>query len=148
MLCALWSVPARWDDRGMTRYAIDSGTALRLVEEGRAVSPAHALVGPAVLRSHALSALYRAVRGGTLPEKEGRARLEGIAALKIRLLGDRVSRATAWRIASQLGWEDTAQAEYLAVAPLQAAALLAADAALAAAADGIVPLAEYADLFR
>lgn len=108
MLCALWSVPARWDDRGMTRYAIDSGTALRLVEEGRAVSPAHALVGPAVLRSHALSALYRAVREGTLPEKEGRARLEGIAALKIRLLGDRVSRATGEdRVSAGVGGHGT-----------------------------------------
>ncbi|SBS74915.1 hypothetical protein [uncultured Microbacterium sp.] len=132
----------------MTRYAIDSGTALRLVEEGRAVSAAHSLVGPAVLRSHALGALYRAVRDGTLAEKEGRARLEGIAALKIRLLGDRVSRATAWKIASGLGWEDTAAAEYLAVATLQADALIAADPTLAAAADGVVALAEYDDLFR
>lgn len=144
----LWSVPTRWDDPGMTRYAIDAGTALRLVAEGRTVSAAHTLVGPALLRSHALAALYRAVREGTLPEKEGRARLEGIAGLKIRLLGDRVSRATAWKIAAQLGWEDTAQAEYLAVASLQADALIAADAALRAAAEGIVPLAEFDDLFR
>lgn len=132
----------------MTRYAIDFGTALRLVEDGRTVSDAHSLVGPAVLRSHALAALYRQVSEGTLAETEGRARLEGIAGLKIRLLGDRVSRATAWKIASQLGWDDTTQAEYLAVATLQADAFIAADATLAAAAEGIVALAEYDDLFR
>lgn len=132
----------------MTRYAIDAATALRIIDDDREVAPAHALVGPALLRSHALSSLYRDTRSGRMDERDARRRLDGIAALKIRLLGDRVSRATAFRLAAQLGWDDTPLAEYLAVATLQADALVTADSTLAAAAPGIVPLADYEDLFR
>lgn len=132
----------------MTRFAIDSETALRIVRDDRAIPAAHALVGPSILRSHVLSALYREVRAGRLDERAARADLDGLAALKIRLLGDRVSRATAFRLAARLDWDDTAAAEYLAVASLQADALVAGDPVLARAADGIVALADYADLFR
>jgi predicted nucleic acid-binding protein len=131
----------------MTRYAIDAGIALRLIREGSDADPGHQLVGPAVLRSHALAMIYRDVRDGTVAETEGREQLERIAALKMRLLGDRVSRATAWKIAAGLGWEDIGSAEYLAVASLQADALVTDDEALAAAADGIVRVAPYEDLF-
>ena len=41
----------------------------------------------------------------------------------MRLLGDRVSRRTAWKIAQEQGWETTFDAEYLAVTKLQADAL-------------------------
>lgn len=130
----------------MTRYAIDAGIALRLIREGADADPAHQLVGPAVLRSHALDMLYRDVREGTITEAEGREQLERIAALKMRLLGDRVSRATAWKIASALGWDDIGSAEYLAVASLQADALVTDDPQLEAAAQGIVRVAAYEDL--
>jgi predicted nucleic acid-binding protein len=130
----------------MTRYAIDAATALRLIREEADADPVHQLVGPAVLRSDALATLYRDVRDGTLTEDEGREQLEKIAALKMRLLGDRVSRATAWKIAAALGWDDIGSAEYLAVASLQADALVTADEGLAAAAAGIVRVAPYEDL--
>jgi predicted nucleic acid-binding protein len=132
----------------MTRYAVDAAIALRLVRAERGAHERHRLVGPSILRSHALSMLYRDVRGGRLDEKTGRAQLEGLAALKIRLLGDRVSRSTAWKLAEQLGWSDTAAAEYLAVALLQADALVTEDEHLITGARGLVPLASYADLLR
>lgn len=130
----------------MTRYAIDAGIALRLIQEESDADRRHALVAPSVLRSDALSRLYRAVRTGEITEAVGRAQLEGLAALKIRLLGDRVSRATAWRIATGLGWPDIGLAEYLAVASLQADVLVTEDDQLAASAAGIVPVAGYAQL--
>lgn len=132
----------------MTRYAIDAATALRLVREKSDADTRHHLVAPSVLRSHALSLLYRDVRAGKITDDTGRQLLEGLAGMKIRLLGDRVSRAVAWKIAAQLGWDDTPLAEYLAVASLQADALITADDELAAAAGGIVALAEYEDLHR
>jgi len=58
--------------------------------------------------------------------------------LKIRLLGDRVSRARAWELAERLGWPDTQPAEYLAVAALQADVLVTDDHTLATAALGLV----------
>ena len=132
----------------MTRFAIDADVALRLIREGSDVDGLHQLVGPAVLRSHALASLYRDVRAGLLSEAEGRSRLESLAAMKIRLLGDRVSRATAWRIAERLGWDDIGPAEYLAVASLQADALVTEDDRLASAAHGIVEVVGYQALTR
>jgi predicted nucleic acid-binding protein len=132
----------------MTRFAVDAAVALRLVREKRSAQESHRLVGPSVLRSHALSMLYRDVRDGRLDEKTGRAQLEGLAALKIRLLGDRVSRSTAWKLAKQLDWDDTSMAEYLAVGVLQADALVTEDEQLIAGARGLVPLASYPDLLR
>jgi hypothetical protein len=132
----------------MTRYAIDAAIALRLIRDGSDADRRHQLVGPSVLRSHALATLYRDVGTGAITEREGREQLEGLAALKVRLLGDRVSRATAWRIAARLGWDDIGPAEYLAVATLQADALITDDAELAVCADGIVPVASYEDLAR
>jgi len=133
---------------GMTRYAIDTGTAIRIATEGAAVDAAHQLVAPSLLRSQALSRLYRSVREGELDAKEARRILDGITTMKIRLLGDRVSRAVAWQLAEQLALDDTTEAEYLAVAKLQADALVVSDPQIASLADGTVPTATYADLFR
>jgi predicted nucleic acid-binding protein len=69
-----------------------------------------------------------------------------VTTTRTRLLGDRVSRATAWQLAERLGWDDVGRAEYLAVAKLQADALVTEDPELVRAADGVVPLARFEDL--
>ena len=125
----------------MTRYVIDAAAAIEIARSQVKVAAEHSLVAPSLLRSQVLSILYRAVRAGELAPQDGRALLERVTELKIRLLGDRVSRGTAWRIAEELGWDDTADAEYLAVTRLQADALIALDPDLARRAHGVVPLA-------
>ncbi len=125
----------------MTRYVIDAPTLLHLVAEGVEVSPEHQLVAPNIIRSQALSLLLAGVRQGDITEAVAMQRHERLTELKMRLLGDRVSRRTAWRIALDNGWETTFDAEYLAVAKLQADALVTIDAELATKADGVVPLA-------
>ncbi len=65
----------------------------------------------------------------------------------MRLLGDRVSRRTAWVMALEHGWSSIEYAEYLAVAQLQADALITLGPTLASMATGIVPLAGIDDLF-
>ncbi len=125
----------------MTRYVIDAPTLLHLVAEGVEVSPEHQLVAPNIIRSQALSLLLAGVRQGDMTEAVALQRHERFTELKMRLLGDRVSRRTAWRIALDNGWETTFDAEYLAVAKLQADALVTIDAELATKADGVVPLA-------
>lgn len=127
----------------MTRFAIDARTAIRLVREGITVSDAHRLVAPNVLRSQAMSFVYRDTRRGRLTEHEARALLDGITTMRIRLLGDRVSRAVAWRIAQQLDWDDTTNAEYVAVAKLQADVFVTLDEDLARQVDGIVTTAPF-----
>jgi predicted nucleic acid-binding protein len=127
----------------MTRYGIDALAAVRLVREGLTVPDQHQLVAPTLLRSQALSQIYRSVRAGETSEADARRMLDALTTLRIRLLGDRVSRGTAWRIATELDWDDTVQAEYVAVAQLQADAFVTLDAALAERVAGLVPLAPF-----
>jgi predicted nucleic acid-binding protein len=130
----------------VTRYVIDARTLLHLVADDVHVSSAHRLVAPNLIRSQALSLLFAAVRDGEITEQVALQRHERLTEIKMRLLGDRVSRRTAWKIASEHGWETTFEAEYVAVCKLQADALVTIDHALAAKAADIVPLATVAAL--
>lgn len=130
----------------VTRFGIDALTALRLAEDQVVVAPEHKLVAPSVLRSHAMANLYESVRRGERTDREGLVLLERLAGLKIRLLGDRVSRSTAWQIAARLDWPDIGMAEYLAVAKLQADRFVTLDPALAAVAAEFVPTAAITEL--
>lgn len=86
------------------------------------------------------------MRRGELDESTALAQHERLTELKMRLLGDRVSRRTAWKIARRQDRYTLQDAEYLAVATLQADALITVDPAMAARADGLVPLADLAAL--
>ena len=127
----------------MTRFAIDTLSALRLVREDIVVSEAHQLVAPNVLRSRVLSHLYRAVRQEALSREEAREQLDRLTSMRVRLLGDRVSRAVAWKVAEQLDWDDTTNAEFVAVAKLQADAFVTLDEDLARSVEGIVTIAPF-----
>lgn len=125
----------------MARYVIDAPTLLHLLDRGLTVDPAHQLVAPGSIRSEALQLLLRDVRRGARTEKDALRTHERVTELKMRLLGDRVSRGTAWRIAREQDWDTLRDAEYLAVTRLQADALVTVDPVLAAKAADIVPLA-------
>jgi predicted nucleic acid-binding protein len=127
----------------MTRFGIDALVAVRLVREGTTVPAHHQLVAPALLRSQALSLIYREFRAGDLDDKTAKVMLERLTTMRIRLLADRVSRGTAFRLATQLGWDDTPAAEYVAVAKLQADAFVTLDPELARQIEGIVPTAPF-----
>jgi predicted nucleic acid-binding protein len=132
----------------MTRFVIDAPTLLHLVAEGVAVRPGHQLVAPQGLRSQALDLLYDAVRGGDLTEEAALDRHEAMTGVKVRLLGDRVSRRVAWRIAREHGLDSTADAEYLALTRLQADAFVTVDPAARTRAEGVVPLGAVDELSR
>ncbi|MBE0010724.1 MULTISPECIES: type II toxin-antitoxin system VapC family toxin [unclassified Arthrobacter] len=131
----------------MTRFVIDPPTLLHLVGQDRRPSAEHQLVAPNSIRSQALAILYEAVRSGELTEAEALQHHDRMTELKLRLLGDRVSRRTAWTIARDQGWATIDDAEYLAVTRLQADALVTVDEDLAAKAAGVVPLAPLEALF-
>ncbi|WP_104090485.1 MULTISPECIES: hypothetical protein [unclassified Cryobacterium] len=130
----------------MTRFVIDASTLLHIVATGIRVDPSHQIVAPGTIRSQALALLLAAVRAGDLTDGEALEQYERLTALKMRLLGDRVSRRTAWRLARDHAWETTYEAEYIAVTALQADALITIDPALAATAEGLVPLADLDSL--
>jgi hypothetical protein len=64
--------------------------------------------------------------------------LDYVRGLRIRLLGDRVLQAVAWRVADQLGWVDTFDVEYVALTQLQADAPITLNPAVAIAARDLV----------
>ncbi|MFI5898295.1 type II toxin-antitoxin system VapC family toxin [Actinoplanes sp. NPDC051513] len=125
----------------MARYVIDAATLLHLVDNALAVNRSHQLIAPNIIRSEALQLLLRDVRRGGRTDREALEVHERITELKMRLLGDRVSRATAWRIARQQDWDTLRDAEYLAVTRLQADALVTVDPDLVAKAENVVPVA-------
>jgi predicted nucleic acid-binding protein len=132
----------------MTVYVIDAPVAIDLATGAVPIHPEHSLVAPTLLRSQALALVYGSVQRGELDERRGRQILDGIRGLRIRLLGDRVLQDRAWRIAAELNWPDTYQAEYIALTQLQADALATADARLAGAARRFVDTVSPAALLR
>ncbi|WP_166904797.1 type II toxin-antitoxin system VapC family toxin [Mycobacterium sp. DL440] len=132
----------------MTAFVIDAPVAIQLAAEGATIPPGHSLVAPTLLRSQALALVYESVRCGEIDEQRARKVLDGIRGLRIRLLSDRVLQDHAWRIAAQLDWPDTYQAEYIALTQLQADALATADRKLADAARAFVETASPAEILR
>ena len=104
----------------MTRFVVDCGVVLHLASEGIEVRPQHELLAPTLLRSQTLSALHESVHRGEIPPDVALDRLTRVWAMPIRLLGDAVLRRQAWRVAEQLGWAETYDAEYVALTQLQA----------------------------
>ena len=131
----------------MTRFAIDATTFLRVARQEPRPDPSHQLVAPNSLRTRALELLLTEVRLGRLEDHEALVIHERLTELKVRLLGDRASRRAARALTRQHDWDELGDAEYLAVARLQADALVTVDEALASKALGLVPLAPLDDLY-
>ena len=130
----------------MTRYVIGPDVVRRLARDGSVVPAGHQLVAPALLRSQLVSQLYQAVRRGDMSKPEADHVLDHMRRLRIRLLGDRVLQAVAWKVADRLDWADTFTAEYVAVTQLQADALVTLDADLADAVKDLVRTASFSEL--
>ena len=125
----------------MTRFVVDADTLLRIAAGEIEVAAGHQLLAPTLVRSQALSALYEAARRGEVSAADGLERVTRVNSLKVRFLGDKVLQRTAWRIADQLGWETTFDAEFVALTQLQADVFVTSDRDLARAASGLVETA-------
>jgi indolepyruvate ferredoxin oxidoreductase alpha subunit len=125
----------------MTRFVVDCDTLLRIAAGELEVASTHQLVAPTLVRSQALSALYEAAKRGELSTAEGLERVTRLNSLKVRFLGDKVLQRTAWKVADELGWETTSDAEFVALTQLQADAFVTSDEDLAQAVSGLVETA-------
>jgi predicted nucleic acid-binding protein len=125
----------------VTRFVVDCETLLRIAAGEVEVAVGHKLVAPTLVRSQALSALYEAARRGEISATEGIERVTRINSLKVRFLGDKVLQRQAWKVADELGWETTYDAEYVALTKLQADAFVTSDGNLARAVSGLVKTA-------
>jgi len=122
----------------VTRFVVDCDTLLRVAAGEIEVAAEHQLVAPTLVRSQALSALYQAARRGEISAAEGIERVTRINSLRVRFLGDKVLQRTAWKVADQLGWETTYEAEFVALTQLQADLFVTSDSDLARAVSGLV----------
>lgn len=125
----------------MTRFVVDCETLLRIAAREVEVAAEHQLVAPTLVRSQALAALYEAARRGDISAAEGIERVTRINSLKVRFLGDKVLQRQAWKVADQLGWETTYDAEYVALTTLQADAFVTSNRELARAASSLIETA-------
>ena len=125
----------------MTRFVVDCETLLRIAAGEVEVAAEHQLVAPTLVRSQALAALYAAARRGEISTAEGLERVTRVNSLKVRFLGDKVLQRTAWKVADQLGWETTSDAEFVALTQLQADAFVTSDGRLAQQVSGLVETA-------
>ena len=132
----------------MTRYVIGPDVAMRLAEESAVIGEEHQILAPTLLRSQLLSLLYSAVRRGEMTKEDAERRLDYVRGLRIRLLGDRVLQNVAWKVAEELGWSGTYDAEYVALTQLQADAFITLDGELAQAVRDLVTIAPVEALSR
>jgi predicted nucleic acid-binding protein len=125
----------------MTRYVIGPDVAIALARHQVPLLDEHQILAPTLFRSQVLSLLYQAVARSEVTQKDADRQLRYVRSLRLRLLGDRVLQSVAWRIAADLGWADTFDAEYVALTRLQADGLVTLDENLAKAVKGLVTVA-------
>ena len=125
----------------MTRYVIGPEVAIRLAHDHVVIGDEHQILAPTLLRSQVLSLLYQAVHQGEMTKESADQRLNDVRGLRVRLLGDRVLQNLAWKVADQLGWSNTYDAEYVALTQLQADAFITLDEQLAHAVKNLVTIA-------
>lgn len=131
----------------MTKYVIGPDVAIRLCSDDRGIRADHELLAPTLFRSQVLSMLYQAERRGGTTKDDADRQLNLVRGLRIRLLGDRVLQNVAWKVAHELGWPDTYDAEYVALTQLQADAMITLDEQLADAARRVITVAPFDALF-
>jgi len=125
----------------VTRFVVDCETLLRIAAGEIEVAAEHKLVAPMLVRSQALARLYEAARRGEISAADAIERVTRINSLKVRFLGDKVLQRRAWKVAEQLEWETTYDAEFVALTQLQADAFVTSDRELARAVAGLVETA-------
>jgi predicted nucleic acid-binding protein len=88
------------------------------------------LVAPPLMWSEARSSLREAVWRGEVPPDEALVTLDFVERGRVRRRDHRRLGREAWRIAEELGWAKTYDAEYLALASLLGARFVTLDARL------------------
>lgn len=122
----------------MTVYVIDAHAALELVRRGHPGGNDWELFAPTLLRSQVLAIVHAELVAGRGQARQLLDLAEGACRLPRRLLGDAVLRRAAWTIATEQGWPETYDAEYIALTQLHGEALVAGSDTLRTRADGLV----------
>lgn len=119
------------------RLILDSSAALRasMSPEAAADLQDHDLLGPPLLWSEVHSAVHEALWRRDVAERDAADILRAFAGLRVQKRAPRTLHAEAYRLATELGWAKTYDAEFLALAWLEHAKVLTTDARLRRGAD-------------
>lgn len=124
----------------MDVYVVDAPAAIELVRRGNTKgSGDFELFAPTLLRSQVFAILHAELLAENGDGSELLVVAERACRLPHRLLGDAVLRRTAWAIATDHGWSETFDAEYVALTQLHGKALIAGSDRLRQKAAPIVP---------
>jgi predicted nucleic acid-binding protein len=119
------------------RLVVDSSAALRAAVSRQAAAELarHELLGPPLLWSEVHSAVHEAAWRRELDDSTADRVLAAFGHLGVRRRSPAGLHAEAYRVATELGWAKTYDAEFLALARLEAARVLTTDARLRRGAD-------------
>lgn len=114
------------------RLVVDSSVAIRAARSSgaRALIQEHELLGPPLLWSEVHSATHAAVWRRELSQETAELQLERFAVLGVRVRRPANLHKEAYRLATELGWAKTYDAEFLALARIEDAVVLSVDARL------------------
>jgi predicted nucleic acid-binding protein len=132
--------PATGSGRTLTRLVIDASAALYALSgpAGTAWFKRHEVAAPALLWSEVTSALRQQAHRGEVSPALARRALAALESAAIERVTPPDLYATAFSVATQMGWAKTYDAEYVALAQLLDRPLLTADARLARGAARLV----------
>lgn len=105
--------------------------------EGFSLFDKEELVAPPLLWSESRSALHEAMWRREISRTQAERSLEALETAPIRLRTHRGLGRTAWRLATDLGWAKTYDAEYLALAQLIGCRLVTLDGRLRRGSEGL-----------
>jgi predicted nucleic acid-binding protein len=130
------------------KLVLDSSAALRAASSRGAAAElaGHELIGPPLLWSEVHSAVHEALWRRDIDDTD--LVLGAFGRLRVRRRSPARLHAEAFRLASDLGWAKTYDAEFLALARLEAAVVLTTDARLRRGADPTGLVIDPAELNR
>ena len=126
------------------KLVIDASSALFAAADPTGFRPfaSHELTAPPLLWSEVRSALHERMWRGAISRGLAEATLRSLDAAPIRREAPDALGDEAWRVADELGWAKTYDAEYVALAHLLGCALLTSDGRLARSAARLVGVVE------
>ena len=130
------------------RLVIDASAAVYVAasEAGFAALEHHELVAPPLVRSEATSAIHQAVFRGQASSELANGTFQALLSAPIHTDPMAGLLERAWKIADDLGWAKTYDAEYVALAQLLDCGLLTVDARLVRGAGHLVRIVDPADV--